>query len=155
MTLAEILIDLGAPGKGAPAPLRWLSDWLPDADRVMLDRADMARLEAYRGSGEDLHALLSSVLPLVRPVWWEATVTAAGGTEITMGYGAVPVGDDAMDVGWASYAPEYGRVLGPLGPARVSAAGIAHPAGMSDESWRALDGAAAIVMRALLLGMAW
>ena len=48
-TVADIIIDMGAAGRGAPSSLRWLADWLPDADRRMLDENDLARINAYAG----------------------------------------------------------------------------------------------------------
>ncbi len=38
MTLADVIIDLGAPGKDAPASFRWLSDWLPDAEQRAIEQ---------------------------------------------------------------------------------------------------------------------
>jgi hypothetical protein len=150
MTLADIIIDTGAPGRGAPAPLRWLADWLPDADRATLDAGDLARIDSYAGSADDLHALLAAVMPLARPVWFEAALTAQHGTQTILGYGGVPM-DDRLDIGWACYAPAYGRMIGPLGPARVSASGMERPVGINDESWRELRSAAGVVLRAILL----
>lgn len=146
---ADILIEQGAPGKGAPPPLRWLADWLPDAERVALSAGDLDRINAYRGAAAQLHELLPAVLPLVRPVWYEADVTAQHGTRITIGYGGVPA-PGGIDIGWASYSPEHGRILGPLGPARVTATGMNRPSGLTDFSWRELQVAGGIVLRAIL-----
>lgn len=152
MTLADIIIDMGAPGRGAPPPLRWLADWLPDAERVTLGSDELARIEAYRGSAVELHEMLAAVLPLARPVWYETTVTAAGGTVMIMGYGGTPMlgAGQAIDIGHAVYAPAYGRMIGPLGPARVTTTAMGRPEGITDESWRELRTAGGIVLRAIL-----
>jgi hypothetical protein len=150
VTLADIIIDLGAPGKGAPPGLRWLADWIPDAERLTLIRDDLARIDAYSGPAEELHSLLAAVLPLAKPIWCETTVTAQGGTEMIMGYGAVPAAD-GVDVGWACYAPAHSRMIGPLGPARVTATEMRRPSDISDESWHELRSAAGLVLRAILL----
>lgn len=149
-SLAEILVAAGAPGRGAPAPLRWLADWLPDAEHRILDNADLQRIDAYAGAAADLHALLPTVLPLARPLWYETAITAQHGTAMMMGYGAVPAGNE-MDVGFACYAPARQRIIGPLGPARATATGLQRPAGIGEESWRELRTAAGIIIRALLL----
>ncbi|MCC6775661.1 MAG: hypothetical protein IT537_03335 [Hyphomicrobiales bacterium] len=151
-TLADILIEEGAPGRGAPAALCWMADWLPDAEQRVLGNADMERLAAYAGEATELHALLPSVLPLARPVWYESTLTAQHGTEMIMGYGAVPA-PDGIDVGFACYAPAYQRIIGPLGPARVTRTNIYRASGLSEESWRELRAATGIIIRALLLGL--
>ena len=152
MSLATILIDQGAPGRGAPEALRWMADWLPDADRRTLTTGDLARIDAYAGAARDLHDLLPALLPLARPVWYEAEVTAAGGTRMIMGYGAVPAADK-LDIGWACWSPASRRILGPLGPVRLTTAGLDQPAGMSDASMREMQTAAGIVVRALLMGV--
>lgn len=149
MTLADIIITEGAPGRGASPPTRWLSDWLPDAERATLGPAELARIDAYRGGGIELHEMLAAVLPLARPVWYEAAITASGGTEMIMGYGAVPMAH-GIDIGWACYAPAAGRMIGPLGPACVNTTGMSRPADISDESWRELRSAAGVVLRAIL-----
>ncbi len=151
MTLADIIIAAGAPESGAPASMRWLAEWLPDAERRQLTRGDLARMDAVVADPHDLHHLLATVLPLARPIWIEVEITAQHGTEMIMGYGAVPVTHDRIDVGWACLDPAHGRMLGPLGPAAMTATGMQRPADINDESWRELRVAAGIVIRALLL----
>ena len=91
MTCVETIIQLcAAAGEDVPAPLRWLAEWLPSAKRVTLGPDDLARIDAYRGGPHDLHQLVSTVLPLERPIWYETAITAQGGTEMVMGYGVLP-----------------------------------------------------------------
>src|SRR5258708_39172213 len=97
-------------------PMRWLSDWLPDAEQRHCNKEDLSRSDAYAGGAAELHEMLAAVLPLARPVWFEAAVTAQHGTAMIMGYGAVP-SRGGIDVGWACQAPAHGRIIGPLGPA--------------------------------------
>jgi hypothetical protein len=146
--LSEIIIKLGAPSQNAS--LRWLSDWLPDANRVTLTRDALTRINAYRGDAQTLHELLATVVPLDRPIWYETTVSAQGGAEMVLGYGAVPA-PDGIDIAWACYAPAHGCVFGPLGPAHVTTRGMNRPPDISDESWSKLRSAAGIAIRALLL----
>ena len=150
-TVADIIIDMGAAGRGAPSSLRWLADWLPDADRRMLDENDLARINAYAGDANQLQELLGTIAPLTRPVWFEAAVIAEHGTEMVLGCGAVPGPNGSLDIGFASYAPARQRMIGPFGPARVTTTGMARPTGVTDEAWRELRATAGIVIRALLL----
>jgi hypothetical protein len=41
--VADIIIEMGTPGRGAPPSLRWLADWLPDADLRTLDEQEFPR----------------------------------------------------------------------------------------------------------------
>jgi hypothetical protein len=160
LPLADILVAMGEPGRGASASLRWLADWLPNAERRQLDRDDIARIDAYMGGDRALHDLLPAVLPLMRPVWFETAITTQD--EMIVGYGAVQarctpsIGwrvADGVDIGWACYAPACGGIIGLLGPAVVTATGMDRPADIADESWLMLRSAAGVVMRALLLGL--
>ena len=150
-TVADIIIDMGKAGRGAPASVRWLADWLPDADRRTLDENDLARINAYAGDANQLQELLGTIAPLMRPVWFEAAVIAEHGTEMVLGCGAVPGPNGSLDIGFASYAPARQRMIGPFGPARVTTTGMARPTGVTDEAWRELRATAGIVIRALLL----
>jgi hypothetical protein len=87
-TVADIIIDMGKHGRGASASLRWLADWLPGADRRMLDENDLARINAYAGDANELQELLGTMAPLTGPVWFEAEVIAEHGTEMVLGCGA-------------------------------------------------------------------
>lgn len=158
LPLADILVAMGEPGRGASASVRWLADWLPDAEHRQLDRDDIARIDAYVGSDRALHDLLPAVLPLMRPVWFETA--AQHDSEMIMGYGAIQACcapsmgwrvADGIDIGWACYAPAGGGIIGLLGPAAVTATGMDRPADIADESWQMLRGAAGVVVRALLL----
>src|SRR5258707_13852918 len=71
-------------------PMRWLSDWLPDAGQRQLNKEDLSRIAAYAGGAAELHEMLAAVLPLARPVWFEAAVSAHRGTAVILGYGAGP-----------------------------------------------------------------
>lgn len=137
MTLADELLAAGR-----------LTDWLPRASRYVLGDADLQRMDAYIGDGHALHEMLPAVLPLPGPVWYEATVTAQGGTTMTLGYGATPAGPGQIDVWWACIGP--GRLVGPLGPLRMDSQSVALdlPEG---EPGRILRVAASIVVRALLM----
>lgn len=84
-------------------------------------------------------------------MWYEASVTAQHGTEMVMGYGASPA-PDGIDIDWACYAPAHRRILGPIGPVRVTATGMIR-SDLNDESWREIRSAAGLVLRALLLGI--
>jgi hypothetical protein len=150
MRLSDILIDMGAPGNGASASLRWLADWLPDAECRQLSKEDIARIDAYAGGAGELHELLTTVLPLARPMWFES-MAITHGIETIAGYGAVPMGDDRIEIGWTCYAPAHDRIVGPFGPAAVTTRGMERPADIADESWQELRSAAGVIIRALLL----
>jgi hypothetical protein len=128
-------------------------EWIREAERRVLSREALARIDAYQGSGAELHELLPAVLPLPRPIWYEAEVTAQHGTRTVLGYGVRPAGDDAIEVVYEAHAPAYDRTIGPIGPVRVTAAGMDPPDGCSEAEWRELRAAAGIVIRALLLGL--
>lgn len=117
----------------------------------LLTPADLARIGSYVGAGQDLHDLLPAVLPLAEPRAWSATLTAQGGTVMTLDYAATPAGDDAILVAFT--ATGAGHTVGPVGPVRMTRAGMERPAGMSDALWREARAAAGIVVRALLLGL--
>jgi hypothetical protein len=164
MTVADMLVAIGAPGRNSPPAVRWLASWLPDADHRWLDRSDIERIDAHDPSRSP-HQLLASVLPLARPVWFEATIVTrpmsfdqdgklviADGALITTCWGAVPAAD-GLDIGWTSYTPSRRRMVGPLGPARVAADGMQRPPDTNDDVWYELTQAAGVVMRALLLGV--
>jgi len=125
-------------------------DLPPDTVRRVLTAEDLARIDSYAGGARDLHELLAAVLPLDRPRWYEATVTAQRGTVMTLGYLAVPA-DDGLDVSLAMAAP--GQLVRWPGPARVTVSGMHQPDGMPDEMFRELQAAAGIILRALLLGL--
>lgn len=151
MTVADMLVSMGAPGRTAPPAVRWLAGWLPKAEHRLLDRDDLVRIDACeleRGP----HDFMASVLPLAGPVWFEATIVAESGTLVTAGYGAVPA-SDGLDIGWTCYAPAHRRMIGPLGPARVTANGMQRPDDVNDEVWYELTQAAGVVMRALFLDL--
>ncbi len=154
--LADVLIDLGAPGRKAPAPLQWLAMWLPDADRRHLSKDDLARIDAYAGEATDLHQLLPAILPLKRPVWFETSVTAQHGTAMILGYGAVPA-PTGISIGWTCLGPgksgSESRIIGPLGPVEVTPTEMHRPPGLSDFSWDTLRSAAGTIVRALLLNL--
>jgi hypothetical protein len=151
VSVADMLVSMGAPDRTAPPAVRWLAGWLPNAEHRLLDREDLERIDAY-DTTRDPHDLLASVLPLTRPVWFEATLVPDSGTLVTAGYGAVPA-SEGLDIGWTCYAPAYRRMIGPLGPAHVATIGMQRPDGVSDEVWYELTQAAGVVMRALLLGL--
>jgi hypothetical protein len=60
LMFADMVIDLGAPGRSADPPLRWFADWLPDGRRKALDRRQLDRINAFSCSGPspELHELL-------------------------------------------------------------------------------------------------
>jgi hypothetical protein len=154
LMFADMVIDLGTPGRNAGPPLRWFADWLPDADRTTLDRRQLDRINAFSCSGPslELHELLATVLPLSRPVWFEALITPeGGGEEIMMGFGAVPM-DNGIDIGWVGHLPSLDAIIGPFGPVLVTIAGMDRPPGLDDdEDWLQLRSAAAFIIRALLI----
>jgi hypothetical protein len=149
VSVADMLVSMGAPDRSVPPAVRWLASWLPDAEHRLLDRDDLARIDAY-DAARGPHELLASVLPLARPVWFEATLAAESGTVVTAGYGAVPA-SAGLDIGWTCYASAHRRMIGPLGPARVTTQGMQRPDGVNDDVWYELTQAAGVVMRALLL----
>ncbi len=164
MTVADMLVSMGAPGRNSHPAVRWLASWLPDADHRWLDHSDIERIDAC-GPDRSPHQLLASVLPLARPVWFEATIVSRpmsldqdgklvieDGTVVTTCWGAVPAAD-GLDIGWTSYAPAHRRMIGPLGPARVAPDGMQRPPDANDDVWHELTQAAGVVMRALLLGL--
>lgn len=120
-----------------------------DAGILLLDSADLARIDSYVGGGAELHELLPAVAPLARAVWYEATVTAQHGTRMILRYGAAPA-PDGIDVNFRAMV-EDGPVIAECGPARVTRHGMDRPPGVTDEHWRELRAAAGIVLRALLL----
>jgi hypothetical protein len=145
MTVAEMLIELGAPGRGASARLRWFADWLPDAEKRILSEHDLAHINACHLAAEP-HELFAAVPALQKPVWFE-TATAERG--MIRGCGAVPA-DDGIDIGSACFSDALGMVE-PFGPARVTTTAMVQPDHLGDRSWRELRQAAGIVLRALLL----
>lgn len=149
MSVADMLVSMGAPGRNAVPAVQWLAGWLPSAEQRLLDRDDLERIDAYDPALAP-HELLASVPPRARPVWFEATVIVESGTLVTAGYGAVPA-SDGLDIGWTSYAPAFRRMIGPLGPARVAATGMQRRDDVNDDVWYELTQAAGVVMRALLL----
>src|SRR5258708_34687495 len=102
-------------------PMRWLSDWLPDAEQRQLNKEDLSRIDAYAGGAAELHEMLAAVLPLARPVWFEAAVTAPHGPPRVFGHGAVPP-PGGVDVRLGCHPPGPGRHLGPPRPAPLPAA---------------------------------
>jgi hypothetical protein len=148
--LRDLLIA-EASRPGASASLVWLAEIARGVTPRVLTAAHHQRIDAYAGGADDLHTLLPAVLPLAAPVWYETTVTAQHGTEMTFAYVAAPAAD-GLDVGWACYTPVHQRILGPLGPVRVTATEMTRPPGLSDESWRTLRSATGTVLRALLIG---
>lgn len=147
MTLASLLLE-HAP---SDAPIR---SWLHAARRVTLTAADLARIDSYGSSdGATLHAELALVLPLDAPVWYEAEVTAAGGSQMLLGYGATPAGPGEIAVWFAAHARGADRIVGPLGPLRLDSRSIDTTADAYSANVRELRSAAGIVIRALLLGL--
>lgn len=128
--------------------------WLPRATRYTLTAADLARIDSYGSQdGATLHAQLPLVLPLERPVWYEAEVVAQRGTTMVMGYGATPAGPGEIGVWMAAHTRGSGRIIGPLGPLRLDAHAIDETVETAAPAIRELRAAAGIVIRALLLGL--
>lgn len=125
-------------------------DLPPDTVRRVLTAEDLARIDSYAGGARDLHELLAAVLPLDRPRWYEVTITARRGTVMTLGYLAEPA-DDGLDVSLVIAAS--GQLVHWPGPARVTARGMHPPHGMPDDTFRELQAAAGIILRAVLLGL--
>lgn len=145
--LASLLLEY-AP---ADAPIR---SWLHSARRVSLTAADLARIDSYGSAdGATLQAQLPLVLPLEAPVWYETEVTASGGSQMLMGYGATPAGPGEIAVWFAAHARGADRIVGPLGPLRLDGRTIDTAADVTDPGIRELRSAAGIVIRALLLGL--
>lgn len=145
MTLASIILE-HAP---AAAPIR---SWLHSARRVTLTAADLARIDSYGSAdGATLQAQLPLVLPLEAPVWYETEVTAAGGSQMLMGYGATPAAPGEIAVWFAARARGGDKIIGPLGPLRLDSHAI--DADVDGPGARELRAAAGIVIRALLLGL--
>lgn len=124
-------------------------DLSPDTTRRVLTSEDLARIEGYVGPAGDLHALLPAVLPLLRPCWYEVTVTAQRGTVITLGYLAEPHAD-GIAISLAASAAGYDWIKR-LDPVVVTASGMHQPVGMPQEDWREIRAAAGIVLRAILM----
>lgn len=145
MSLASLLLE-HAPVTAA------IRAWLHAARRVQLTAADLARIDSYGSSdGATLHAQLPLVTPLDAPVWYEAEVAAAGGSQMLLGYGATPAGPGEIAVWFAAHARGSDKIVGPLGPLRLDSHAI-DSAG-DDPGVRELRVAAGIVIRALLLGL--
>ena len=89
MSVADMLVSMGAPDRTAPPAVRWLAGWLHMAEHRLLDRDDLVRIDACEPA-RGPHDFIASVLPLAGPVWLEATIVAENGTLVTAGYGAVP-----------------------------------------------------------------
>jgi hypothetical protein len=151
MTLAELIMELGARGNGGSTAMRWLAGWLPDAQRQSLGGDDLARIDAVQASTQELRDLLPAVLPLAQPLWLEAATIVGGRTDLVVGYGALPV-RDGIDIGFACWAPARQRLLGPLGPARTTIDGTVEPDPLSAYARSELEVAASIVVRAMLIG---
>lgn len=147
MLLADVVVSVPAQHPGHA----WMHEHLPGALRYRLSSEDLARIDAFRGEPLDLHELLPALLPRDCASWYETRLVAQRGTEMFLGYFAVPR-TDAIDIGFVSYAPAHGRMIGPLGPARVTASEMVPPEGCSSEAWRELRAAAGIVLRAMMLG---
>lgn len=152
MLMLADLLTTEASRPGASDSLRWIADVSPRARRATFADDDLARINGYVGGASDLHGLLPAVLPLSGPVWYETTIAAQHGTELTMAYVADPA-RGGIDVGVAVYAPAYGRIIGPLGPVRVTSTEMVRPPEMTDEGWREIRSATGIILRALLLGL--
>lgn len=148
--LAELLMDLAAAQPSVQA-LQQIAVWLPSATRRVLSADDLAQIDVYTGSGEALHEMLHAVLPLDRPVWYEANVIAQHGTHMVMGYGATPAGPGQLDIWCAVGAVGASRVIGPLGPLRIDSQSIDVAADASSPDVRELRAAAGIVLRALMM----
>lgn len=147
-SLADMLLSDASPQTAA------IRAWLPRATRHTLTAADLARIDSYGSQdGATLHAQLPLVLPLDRPVWYEAEVVAQHGTTMLLGHGATPAGPGELAVWMAAHARGSGRILGPLGPLRLDAREIDPSVDIADASIRELRAAAGIVIRALLLGL--
>jgi hypothetical protein len=102
------------------------------------------------GPPDEPHNLLAAVLPLNRPLWFEATVIPrGGGPKMIMGVGAVPM-DHGIDIGWVGHVPSLNEIVGPFGPARLTTTGMERPPLIDDAAWLRLRGAAGMVIRARL-----
>ena len=145
MLLSDIMRKMATTGEIAADV-----SWLDQAEQRPLSHEDLVRINGYVGTAGDLHQLLDALLPLPRPVWYEATVTAQGGTETVQGYGAIPHAE-GVEIVFACYLPAKAILIGPVGPARLTPHGIERPDGLGDEAWHELRVAAGIVVRALLL----
>jgi hypothetical protein len=125
--------------------LRWFAGWLPDADKYVVSERALARIAAWHATDEP-RELLAGLPPLQKPVWYETASPVRG---LVRGYGALPAADGGIDVGCASFSAVLNGMNPPLGPARVTAAGLQRPDHMGDKSWRELRSAAGVVLRAL------
>lgn len=146
-SFASVLLDL----EPQHPTLKWVADAIRSADCRRLTTEDLSRIDAYQGQGQELHELLPAILPRDRASWFEVEITAQHGTRMLMGHLAVPA-VDGLDIGFLGYAPAYGRIIGPLGPALMNATELVRPHGCSDEAWRELRASAGIIVRALMLG---
>lgn len=126
--------------------------WLSSARLMTLSADDLARIDGYAGTGTALHEMLPAVLPLARPVWYEAQVVAQRGTPMRLGYGATQAGPGEIDVWFAAGCDPMTRIV-VLGPLRIDSQCIDPAADASDPSVRELRVAAGIVLRAMLMGL--
>ena len=93
--------------------------------------------------------MIRTILPLPRAIWYEATTIADRGMQIVCGYAIAPA-PGGLDIATALYVPAHRRMFGPVGPARMTPAGIIPPGGIDDESWSGLLAAASIAVRAIM-----
>jgi hypothetical protein len=149
-TLADLIVDFGASGSPVPRALRWMAEWLPRAERRALAGDDLQRIDAVHMSVRDLFGFLPAVLPLARPVWFEAVTRVGGKVQSVVGYAAVPA-LDGIDVGLAWWSPSRQRLVGPFGPMRTTPGGTAEMPSVSAVAREELKVAAGVVVRALLL----
>jgi hypothetical protein len=148
MILAPLIVAKGQTDQAAPAT-KWVAGILSAADRRILTAEDVARIESYEGDGRVLHDMMRTILPLPRAIWYEATTIADRGMQIVCGYAIAPA-PGGLDIATALYVPAHRRMFGPVGPARMTPAGIIPPGGIDDESWSGLLAAASIAVRAIM-----